>query len=349
MKEQKIDALLISSIPNIIYITEYNGFSPTEREAYLFVVKRKAFLIVSALHVEEARQLAKNVTVLERTAKYPFRQILQDLIKKHAVVDCGFEDDSLTVAEFNALSPAFKKLNPADLSNLRLIKTTDEINSIKKACTLGDKSYSHILKKIRIGMTEKEVSLTLEMFIRKQGHEISFPPVVAFEEYAAVPHHNSGNRKLKNNSLVLIDFGTKVENYCSDMTRVFFVGKATAEQKKAYNTVVAAQQKAVKYIEKMLAKKEKPIATIVDSTARNYTVANGYPPFNHSSHGIGLEVHENPHISSSRAPLENGTVFSIEPGIYLPGKFGVRIEDIYAIVDNKLVTLTHSPTELIEI
>ncbi len=349
MKKQKLDAVLITTVPNIIYITDYNGFSPIEREAYLLVTNANAFLIVSPLHFEETKIEAKNVKVLERTRETPFSEIIKDLIKKCDIKICGFESESITFSEYKFISKLFPKFKPVGLSKIRLIKTPKEIESIKKACLLGDKAYSHILKNLRIGMTEKEVSLELEWFIRKAGHDISFPPVVAFEEYAAVPHHNSGNTKLKNNNLVLLDFGAKVENYCSDMTRVFFFGKTTADRKKVYETVVDSQNRAIEYIEKKLSKNEKVISTIVDSTARDFNVNKGYPPFNHSSHGIGLEVHENPHISSSKEPLVNGMVFSIEPGIYLPGKFGVRIEDLFAIQNNKLIPLTHSSKELIEI
>lgn len=349
MKKQQLDAVLISSVPNIIYITDYNGFSPLEREAYLLVTYKKAFLIVSALHIVEAKKMAKNVTVLERTRENPFKSLPERLAKEDGIHKCGFEGESLTYDEYKFVSPLFSAFKPADLSDLRLIKTSSEIESIKKACILGDKAYSHILKNLRIGITEKDIALELELYIRKEGHDISFPPVVAFEEHAAVPHHNTGNRKLKSNNLVLLDFGAKVENYCSDMTRVFFMGMASSEKRKVYDTVVKAQQKAVKYIEDTLLEGKKPIATIVDSTARDYTVSQGFPPFNHSSHGIGLEVHENPHVSSSQEPLENGMIISIEPGIYLPDKFGVRIEDLFAIQDNKLIPLTHSPKKLIEI
>lgn len=349
IKKQKLDAVLISYVPNIIYITKYNGFSPTEREAYMLITQNKSFLVVSALHFEEAKKKAKNSEVIERTRDNPFKEILKNLIKKYKIKTCGFENDNLTYAEYEFISPLFLKFKSSDLSDLRLLKTPGEINSIKKACALGDKAYSHIRKIVRVGMTEKEVALELESYIRRTGNDISFPPVVAFDEHAAIPHHNTGSKKLKNNTLVLLDFGTKVENYCSDMTRVFLAGIATQDQKKVYQTVLTAQQKAVEYIENTLSKGKKPIARIVDSTARDYTVARDFPPFNHSSHGIGLEVHENPHISSSKKPLVNGMVFSIEPGIYLPDKFGVRIEDIFAIENNKLVTLTHSPKGLIEL
>ena len=349
MAKQNIDAVLISSIANITYVTGYDGFSPVEREAYLLATKNKAFLIVSALHFEEAKKIAKNVEVLERNIKRPLKNILEDLIKKYQIKKCGIESESFTVSEYNFLFPLFVKIQPADLTSLRIIKTTNEINLIRKACELGDKAYSYILKNMKIGMTEKEVGLELEWFIRKTGSDISFPPIVAFEENAAVPHHNVSNRRLKNNNLILLDFGTKVDNYCSDMTRVFFLGKATKEQKIVYKTVVDAQKKATNYINDKLAKNEKAICTKIDAKARDYIVDLGYPPFNHSSHGIGLEVHENPHISSSKKPLENGTVFSIEPGIYLPNKFGVRIEDLFALANNKLIRLTRSPKNLIEI
>ncbi|HVF69486.1 MAG TPA: Xaa-Pro peptidase family protein, partial [Xanthomonadales bacterium] len=268
MKKQKLDAVLITSVSNIIYITEYNGFSPLEREAYLLVTKEKAFLIVSALHIEEAKKEIKNVSVLERTANHPFKEIIKYLVKKSKIKICGFESESLTYAEYNFISPLFAKFQSTELSDLRLIKTSKEINAIIKACKLGDEAYSQILKKVRIGMTEKEISLELEWLIRKAGNDISFPPVVAFEEHAAVPHHNAGNRKLKNNNLVLLDFGVKAGNYCSDMTRVFFFGEATEEQKKVHETTVEAQQKAINYIEDMLAQKKNVISTTVDATAR---------------------------------------------------------------------------------
>jgi Xaa-Pro aminopeptidase len=349
MKEQGFDAVLISSTSNIIYISDYSGFSPTEREAFLFVTMNNAWLIVSPLHFEEVKNLAKNVSVLERTRDNPFKSIVEDLARKNKIKTCGFEDASLTYAEYKIITPLFTKFKPVDLSSLRLIKSPAEIESIKKACSLGDEAYSHILKRIRIGMTEKDVALELEWFIRKENQDISFPPVVAFDEHAAIPHHNNGDKKLKTNTLVLLDFGTKVENYCSDMTRVFVYGKATGKQKTVHKTVVDAQQEAINYINKKLEKKQKAIAQLVDSTARDYVVKKNFPPFNHSSHGIGLDLHEKPHISTYKNFLENGMVFSIEPGIYLPGQFGVRIEDIFAIDNNKLIPLTSSPKDLLEI
>lgn len=349
MKQQELDSVLITSVPNIIYITDYNGFSPIEREAYMLITKTDAFLIVSALHIVEVKKLAKNVTVLERTYQKPFKKILSEKVKKYKIKTCGFESENLTYYEYNALASCFPKFVPSDLSNLRLLKTAKEIAVIERASKLGDEAYSYILKHLKLGMTEKEIVLELEWFTRKAGHDISFPPVVAFEEYAAIPHHNASEIKLKKNDLILLDFGTKVDNYCSDMTRVCVFGKASAEKRKVYQTVVDAQQKAIDYIKNCLDKENKPISTTVDATARDYITSKGYPPFNHSSHGIGLEVHENPHVSSSKDPLENGVVFSIEPGIYLPGNMGVRIEDLFTIQNNKLLPLTHSSKDLIEI
>ena len=347
MKEQGLDAVLIASTANISYLTDFYGFSEIEREAYMIVTKKKAFLIVSPLHFEEAKKEAMNVTVLQRTSKIPLKKVIEELTIKYNIRSCGFEAEIVSYAEYKYFNPLFIKFKSIDLTDLRIIKSTDEISKIKTACALGDKAFSYILATIQNGMTEKDVSLKLELFIRKAGHQVSFPPVVAFNENAAIPHHLTGEKKLTKNSVVLIDFGAKANGYCSDMTRVFFFGSATSEQKKAYQTTVEAQKKAIEYIEKQLKNNKKPIATKVDGIARKYVTDHSYPPFNHSSHGIGLEVHEAPHISSSSEPLEEGVVFSIEPGIYLPGKFGVRIEDIFAIQNNKLIPLTHSTKELI--
>ena len=349
MKKEEIYAVLISSVPNIIYLTNFSYFSTDERDGFLLVTKKNQYLITSALYSHAARKFSARFEVLEAGAGKSFSDILKEIILKEKIKILGIENDNLKVTEYDRISKNVKQTKHFDLSSLRILKDTDEINLIGKACEIGDKAYSQVLKKIRIGMTEKEIALELEWIIRQTGAELSFKPIVAFGPNAAVPHHQTGNDKLQKNQCVLIDFGVKYDNYCSDMTRTFFFGKATYSQKKVYDTVLESQQKAIEYIENQLENNKKPISTNVDAIARKFVTDAGYPPFNHSSHGIGLEVHELPHISSSNDPLENGMVFSIEPGIYLPDQMGVRIEDLFAIQDDKLIPLTHSPKELIEI
>lgn len=204
-------------------------------------------------------------------------------------------------------------------------------------------------------MSEKEIALEMEMYIRKQGGMLSFPTIVAFRENSAVPHHMTNGKRLKSNDIVLLDFGIEIDNYCSDMTRTIFIGEPTAEQKKVYQTVIEAQEKAVSYLTSNLVPRLSNSQILktssVDKAARDYIVTRGYPSIPHSlGHGIGIEVHEAPTLSPrSEETFSNGMVFSIEPGIYLPGKFGVRIEDLFAIQNGNLLQLTNAPKNLIQL
>ncbi len=347
--KNKLDAVLVSSIPSIIYLTNFSGFHAENRDGYVIVTKNNNYFITNALYIEAAKKNVKSFELIQVTTKKRYPQVFEELIEKDNIKNLGLDLMDLKAFEYETISKLVKKTTHFDLSELRSIKEASEIKLIKKACLLGDKTYAHILKYVRMNITEKELAHQIDNFIRAHGAEPSFRTVVAFGENAALPHHLPSIKKLKKNMFILMDFGVKLNNYCSDMTRTIFFGKAQDEQKKAYQAVFAAEKKAIEYIINSLTENKKPISTKVDATARDYMEKNGYPPFNHSSHGIGLEVHEDPHISRSQDPLENGMVFSIEPGVYLPGKFGIRIEDIFAIENNKLIPLTLSPKELIEI
>src|SRR6185369_15439550 len=175
---------------------------------------------------------------------------IKNISEKENILVLGIEEDNITVREQKKIAKVVKIQKHFTLNELRIQKESKEIAKIKKACTIGDKAFSYILKQIKVGMTEKEIAFLLETFVRKNDAEPSFPSIVAFSENAAVPHHKTGKRKLKNDEFVLLDFGVKYENYCSDMTRTVFFGKANKEQKKAYETVLAAQNKAIKQFNK---------------------------------------------------------------------------------------------------
>jgi len=226
-----------------------------------------------------------------------------------------------------------------------LVGDKEEIENIQAACALGDKTFELILNEIKLGVTEKEIAKLIEIFILENGAEISFRPIVAFGENSSSPHHVSGNRKLGKNEIVLLDFGTKINDYCSDMTRTVIFGKASAQQKRIYNTVFEAQQKAIAY----LGTGRK--AAIADKIAREYIQSQGFPTIPHSlGHGIGLEVHEKPSLSpNSKSTIENGMVFSIEPGIYLPRIGGVRIEDLVLMTKKGPLLISRANREIIEL
>lgn len=349
LKEQNLDAALLSTVPNIFYLTGYRGFSTEERDAFVVVTKKNAYVITNALYYHAVVEQVPHMQVLEYTRTTPFKTLLETICKEDEVAKIGFEDHNLTVFEYSRIQDVKATFVPIDLEKFRFVKSNDEIATIQKACALGDQAFTYICTQLIEGITERQLANKLELFIKSHDANISFRAIVAFGKNAAVPHHFSSDDKLEKNKCILIDFGVKIDNYCSDMTRTIFFGTPDAEFKNIYQTALDAQAKAVTYINDCLKRQEFPVPAVVDQTARTYVTDHGYPPFNHSSHGIGLEVHEYPHMSSQQSPMQNRMVFSIEPGVYLTGKMGVRIEDLFKIEQNKLVQLTKSTKELITI
>jgi Xaa-Pro aminopeptidase len=353
LKEQNLDAVLVSSVPNITYLSGYGGFSTEERDAFLFITKKNAYIITNALYITAIREHVTHLIIIEQTRDNPLRNILSKLVAKHAIKRIGFEDANLSVAEYTNLKSHKKLLTPINLEDLRVVKTQTEIDAIKKACEIGDAAFAFIKTKIKIGMTEQEVANLLEMYMKQQQADSSFRTIVAIGKNAAIPHHLAGDSKLKANTNILLDFGVRYELYCSDMTRNIFFGKATKEYRNVYQTVLDAQQKAIEALESMLAKRnpEKISMKDIDRVARDYIISKGYPSIPHTlGHGIGLEVHEGFRLYHLvEGNFANGMVFSIEPGIYVPNQTGVRIEDLFSIEKNKLVRLTNASRELIEL
>lgn len=353
VSRERADAVFITDPYDIIYLTGFSNFSVEEREAFLLVTKTQAHLITDGRYTEAVKKQVPFVTVLERSTQKPLNIILSSLAKKHKIKSLCFDEDNLTVAEFNRICNIFDVLIPYPLQDLRVKKDAQEITAIQKACKVGDDAFSYIIKQLKEDMREKELALLIEMFVKKNGASLSFPSIVAFGANASVPHHQTGDTKLKKNSFVLLDFGTKVDNYCSDMTRTIFFGKPDEEQKRMHATVLGAQQAALdlldtKYVIHNPSKKTVK-ASELDSAARKYIIDAAYTSTPHSlGHGTGLEVHEAPSLSpKSEDVLSDGMVFSVEPGIYIPNFGGVRIEDLFTIQNGKLVQLTKSPKEFL--
>lgn len=344
-----LDAALISSPANVLYLTDFTDFQHMEREVFLFITQKNAYIFTDARYTNAVKKYVKSFTLEEISTENTFEKLLKSLIKKEKIISVGIETNDITVSEHKKIAPHIKNLKHFDLSKLRMQKDKKEISAIQKACELGDKTFTYILKKIKQDITEKEIAYEMESFIRKNGAEISFRTTVAFAENSAFPHYNSSNRRLKNNDIILLDFGVKYENYCSDMTRTIFFGKATTKKKRVYQTVHDAQQKAIEYLEKNI--KNQIALSGIDKIAREYIISKGFPTIPHAlGHGIGIQVHEEPRLTpKTQETAKNGMVFSIEPGIYLTDSIGVRIEDLIAIQDNKVIHLTQSPKNLIEL
>ncbi len=348
LQEHSLDGMLVTTTATITYLTHFDFLSPTEREAYIFITEKNQYIISSFLYKEELMHAAPYFDFLDISSAggKPFWEHVKEITKKKYVDKIGFEADNLTVAEYDILHKQHLTLAPLSISRIRFAKDAEEIALIAKACATSDRAFEKIQPYIRPGITEKEVALQLDTFMRQEGAEPSFKTIVAFGKNAAVPHHTSTTTPLQQKDIVLLDFGAKVDNYCSDMSRTLFVGNPTKKEKHAYETLHTAQEKAYNFLQTQKA----PIAaSAVDTVAREYLMHHGFPNFPHSlGHSIGIEVHDGFRLSPiSQTMLTEGMIFSIEPGIYLSGEFGMRIEDIVVVTKNGPQILTTSSKALL--
>jgi Xaa-Pro aminopeptidase len=344
-----IDAVIISSVSNIFYLTGISHFSKDERESYVLLTKQNAYFFTTSLYMEEVKRKVAGFTFQQIGRDQSFEDVLEKICQKETLVSIGFEEHDIRYAEYAWIAEVTKELVPVSL-NIRILKDSEEIAKIQEACDMGDKAFAHALSQIHRGVSEKDIQIQIELFLKQHNADISFRPIVAFGANSSMPHYESSpKRTLKNNECVLIDMGAKVAGYCSDMTRTVFFGKPTTEQKHIYQTVLDSQQKAIEYISKYLKEGKEIRANEPDTIAREYIISKGYPSIPHSlGHGIGIDVHEPPSLSPhSDVILRTGMVFSIEPGIYIPDFMGVRIEDLVVIEENSLRILTLSSKELI--
>lgn len=353
--EHGIDAILISSITNIAYITGFTGFDTYDRNAFVLITKNSQFIFTHGIYREQVKKEISDFTLISITRESPISQSIKELFEVSQIQKVGIETHDLTSAEYLNLIKQNDNLKLIDVrlvEQLRAVKDKEEIQNLSKACELTDKSFTYMLKKIKKGISERTLSAELEYYIKKTlESEVSFETVIAFEKNASRPHHTPTQQKLDTGMLVLLDFGNRYNAYCSDMTRTVSYGPASDYKKRVYKTVLEAQLRAIEFIEQKLQNHAPITAVDVDKVARDYIVSAGFPNMPHSlGHGIGLNVHEAPRITNvSKDILLNNMVFSIEPGIYIPGAFGVRIEDLFTISDNKLIKLTKSPVNLLEI
>ncbi|HHT54750.1 MAG TPA: aminopeptidase P family protein [Clostridiales bacterium] len=341
------DAVIISSGINQRYIS---GFPFTD--GYLLVTRGKSYLVTDFRYEEAARAGAD--PGLEVSA--PQHGMLDFIAERIFADECrsvAFEEEALPYAayeKFRAALPGVELVPVASaiLWGLREIKDDNELKNIAAAQDIADAAFEHILKFIKPDMTEREVALELEFFMRGQGAEaMAFETIAVSGSASSMPHGVPRDRKLERGFLTM-DFGAKVNGYCSDMTRTVVLGSANADMKRLYNTVLSAQLAALEVIREGAGLSE------VDLTARGIIDRAGYEGcFGHKlGHGVGLFIHENPRLSPTApedARLVSGQVVTVEPGIYIAGKYGCRIEDLVCVTKDGLINLTHSPKELIEL
>jgi Xaa-Pro aminopeptidase len=340
-----VDSFLSLDEKTVLYLT---GF--TMNDGALFVTRDDAVLFVDFRYIEAANEEAKNCRVV--MPEKNFYASICDIMAERCLKTVGFEENKATVADYEKYG---RLLRGAELikcggiiAKMAEIKSEYELDLIEAAESIGDAAFADVLPRITRDMTEIDVALELEFAMRKRGAQgLSFPTISVSGTASSRPHGEPRNVKLERGFLTM-DFGCVYKGYCSDMTRTVCLGEPDAEMKKVYNTVLRAQTAAIEYI--MQGGRDCGEA---DAAARDLINAAGYAgKFGHSlGHSLGIYIHESPRLSSRSFgnKLTVGNVFSVEPGIYLEGKYGVRIEDVLAIRESGVVNFTKSPKELIVI
>jgi len=340
-----ISAFLVSNFHNILYLTGFETLTKDEREGFVFITGKNAYVFTDARYTYEGD--AAILKFLE-----PDRGLivqLKEICTSENIKSIGFEAEDITYQEYNLLSSLLSdtKFVPTKETVVRLreIKEKEEINNIRIACELTDEVMREIIPFVVAGTTERELAIKLDSLIKVKRKEPSFDPIVAIDVQSAVPHYNSknGHNKITNASVILLDFGIAHNGYASDITRMVFQKKAPTEAVSAYKKLLEVQTKTIERVEHISE------LNLVDVFCREEIKTRELPDFSHSTgHGVGLEVHEYPKISfNSQDKKTEGQVFTIEPGIYLEGKWGMRIEDTILIENGQAKALTSFPKELL--
>ena len=333
-------AVFISGYPNIFY---YSGFE--SEDAWLIISRNERYLITDSRYFVQAKEQAPEFCLLD------IEQGWEKIFEKVEEDKVCFEEDRVTFAFFEKLQAKsrgkqfFKAQKLID--SPRYTKDRQELKIIEEAEAIGDRAFSHMLEFMKAGMTEREIALELEMTMKKQGASaLSFSTIAASGVRSSMPHGVATDKTVKKGELLTLDFGCVYKGYCSDMTRTVVFGAPDGKQKEIYDIVLKAQQTALEGIYEGI-----PCAA-ADRLARNVIKEAGFGEyFGHSlGHSVGIEIHEMPCFSpKSTDKLSEGNVLSVEPGIYIDGWGGVRIEDLIAVIDGNIVNFAHSPKNLIVI
>ncbi len=343
-KLEKNTAVLITSDSVRFYLT---GFKSSAGN--IVITKDNATLLIDFRYYEKAKSVVDSMQVKLLNKRFAdINEILHDNNIKKIFV----ETSNTSINEFNNLKNALPDIEVSDdkfadtlITEMRSVKDNFELECIKKAQQFTDETFSYIIKKIKTGMTEKEVMLDMEFFIRKLGSEgVSFDFIVVSGKNSSLPHGVPTDKKIENGDFVTMDFGAVYNGYRSDMTRTVALGNVSDEQERVYYTVLKAQTEAIRKI------KQGAVCLDVDKVARDIIANAGYDGcFGHGlGHSVGIEIHENPALNTvCKEQLKAGTVMTVEPGIYIENKFGVRIEDMVFVTENGCINITKSPKNLI--
>ncbi|MFS1018803.1 M24 family metallopeptidase [Enterococcus casseliflavus] len=342
MRKDSIDGFLITSPYNLRYLTNFTGTT-----GLAVITLDKAFFVTDFRYTEQAAAQAQGFEIVKNSG--PIFEEVATICQKEEINVLAFEESFVSFAEYSVLEDLIEESSLAPVSGmieaLREVKDEEEIALIQQACHIADQGFEHILKMVRPGMTEIEVANQLDFFMRSLGAtSVSFETIVASGLRSAMPHGVASEKVIEQGDLITLDFGCYYQGYVSDMTRTFAVGDPGDKLKEIYQIVLEAQEKV------LAAAKPGMTGIKLDAIARDHIASFGYgDAFGHSTgHGIGLEIHEGPNVSfRADKAFVVGNVITDEPGIYLPGIGGVRIEDDLLITETGNKVLTHSPKELI--
>lgn len=340
MLKNDLPALIVTSRPNIYYLSGFTGSNAT-----LFITEKENFLLTDFRYLEQAEKEAPAFKILkaDREVEKKISELSSSLTR------IGIEEEEVSWAQYKKWEKEFAGVRLVEasklLGQLREIKDREEIEIIRQAVEITDRAFKQILNRIKLGVEEREISLELEFFLRREGASAaSFEYIVASGFRGALPHGVASEKKIKNGELLTMDFGAKYQGYCSDLTRTVSIGKPTLKQKEVYNLVLEAQLAALEAIKPGLKGKE------VDRVARDIISKAGYGEyFGHGlGHSVGLEIHESPFLNTREEKvLEPGMIVTVEPGIYIPGWGGVRIEDMVLVTNSGAEVLTQASKEFI--
>ncbi len=337
------DAYIVVSPENRRYLT---GFASSD--GYLIITKSSAVFLIDSRYIEAAEnQISVCDDIILLTS---FSSQLSEILDKNGVTNLYTESDRLSISEFENIKKAVPCVcvsNYVDekIDTLRRIKSENEKQKILKAQAIAEKAFENVLSFIKEGVTEKEIALTLDFFMLRNGAEaVSFETIAVSGKNSSLPHGVPSDKKIENGDFITMDFGAVVDGYHSDMTRTVALGQVSPRQAEVYETVLSAQESCLKILRSGVS------CIDADAAARDIIKNAGYGKFfgHGTGHGVGIEIHEAPRLSPScNKILQAGDVVTVEPGIYLPAEFGVRIEDMAFITENGCENLTKSPKNLI--
>ncbi len=344
-------SLLGEEVDGLLLTSEYSRFYGAEHhisEGVAIVTKNGCRYFTDSRYIESAQKDIHDFAVFEMNRQNPYNDLINKAIADFGVTKLGYEEEYLSVAQYLDYEKNLNaKLVPMEgkIAALRMVKEDWELDLMRKAQDITDKAFAEVLTKIKVGMTEKQLQAELVYCLLKNGADnVAFDPIVITGAKTSMPHGVPGDEVIQEGDFITMDFGALYGHYCADMTRTVAVGYATEEMQKVYNTVLQAQEAAIAATKAGIPGKE------IDAVARKIIDDAGYGAyFGHGyGHSLGMEVHEAPNCNpTGEIVMQENMISSAEPGIYLPGKFGVRIEDVVIFKADGCENITNSPKNLI--